>query len=220
MTATLEFLGSLKKGEHVWIQIMIQAHKKLKLADGVLFARPDWKADARKVIKEVMKSATVKPEGQEEGNGYINLSPGETDKVKAIERSLAKFPFETMIRGIYLSEKESFNPNNIPALIGTFRQYNSNELNGFRLGWITDFDYPWQDFRRMRRNTAERQMLDAYKKRSFFQYPYKNLHIKKPFILTTEEIATIFHFPGGVAKTPTVDRILSKKAEPPANLPM
>jgi hypothetical protein len=38
--------------------------------------------------------------------------------------------------------------------------------------------------------------------------------------MTTEELATIYHFPGDVSKTPTLSRITAKKAEPPANLPI
>ena len=42
----------------------------------------------------------------------------------------------------------------------------------------------------------------------------------KPIVMTTEELATIFHFPGQVATTPTISRSSSKKAEPPPNLPI
>jgi hypothetical protein len=38
--------------------------------------------------------------------------------------------------------------------------------------------------------------------------------------LGTEELATLFHFPGTVAKTSALGRIEAQKAEPPANLPI
>ena len=64
------------------------------------------------------------------------------------------------------------------------------------------------------------EMLEAYKRRSFFNTPFKNFH-NNPFILTTEEVATLFHFPSAmVAATPTLARLPSKKAEAPANLPI
>lgn len=39
------------------------------------------------------------------------------------------------------------------------------------------------------------------------------------FVLNTEEIATLWHFPGQVLKTPTLERVESKEASPPPNLP-
>jgi hypothetical protein len=38
-------------------------------------------------------------------------------------------------------------------------------------------------------------------------------------MLTSEELATIYHIPGTVAKTPTLHRIQSSTAISPANLP-
>ena len=42
----------------------------------------------------------------------------------------------------------------------------------------------------------------------------------KPFVLSTEEIATIWHMPTILVQTPNVDWVLSKKLEPPNNLPL
>jgi len=214
--AVLEYLGSIREGQQVWIQILIQAHKKESLKDGRLFSRPDWKDDARKEIKKIRDDSTVKVDDRP---SFPHPTKGQTDKIGAIERSLQKWPFETMMRGFYIWEDGKFDSGNITGLIGSTRQYSSNDLNGFKLGWFTDFDYPWQDFRRIRRNAAERKMLKAYKLRSYFQPPFKNHH-GKPFILTTEELATIFHFPGEVVQTPTLPRIPSKRAVPPSNLPI
>ena len=62
-------------------------------------------------------------------------------------------------------------------------------------------------------------MIDAFRRRSFFYAPYRNWQ-SKPYILTTEELATLYHFPGKIVTTPTLERIPSKKVEPPANLPI
>jgi hypothetical protein len=59
-------------------------------------------------------------------------------------------------------------------------------------------------------------MLDSYKRRSYFFYPYKFT----PLILTNEELATLYHFPGEVASTPGLPRIPSKRAQAPTNLPV
>ncbi len=40
-----------------------------------------------------------------------------------------------------------------------------------------------------------------------------------PFVLSAEEIATIWHLPNLLVKTPNLDWVISKKLEPPINLP-
>jgi hypothetical protein len=89
-------------------------------------------------------------------------------------------------------------------------------LNGFKPGYYTAFDYPWEDFREIRLNRRKWRMFDAYRRRQYFYPPYKRPH----FVLSAEEVATIYHFPGMVAATPTLPHIESKKGEPPVNLPI
>jgi hypothetical protein len=56
----------------------------------------------------------------------------------------------------------------------------------------------------------------AYKRRSYF---YRRI-ARKPLVMSVEELATIYHFPGSVAATPSLERIPSKKTAAPANLPV
>ncbi len=223
MTSVLEYLGSMRKGEQVWIQILIQAHRKMNLKnDAVLFPKDDWKEKVRHEIEKIREESIAKRKkvGEVEFPGMPNPTKGQQNTIAALERSVSKFPFETAIRGCYIAKKEAFNPISITGLIGTFRQYSSNDdVNGFKLGWFTDFDYPWQDFRRIRRTRDEHEMLEAFKLRSFFQPPFKNFH-QTPIILNTEELATIFHFPGSAVSTPSFARLASKRVEAPPNLPI
>lgn len=220
MSAVLEYLGSLAPGEQAWIQIMIKANKKEGLQEGRLFSKGDWTDGVKKEIETIRKGAEAKKEKDGTVTPGRPLTKGEQDTLSALERSLSKPAFDCAIRGVYIAKNEAFNPENIPGLIGTFRQYSSNTLNGFKLGKFTDFNYPWEDFMRMRRSKLERQYIEAYKMRSFFQEPYRHFR-QNPIVLTTEELATIFHPTSGIAvQTPTFQRISSKKAEPPANLPV
>jgi len=220
MTSVLEYLGSLRKGEQTWIQIIIQAHRKINFNnDAVLFKKGDWKEEVRHEIEKIRKESVIEKPGSEYP-GMPNPTKGQQNTIAALERSVSKWPFEVAIRGLYIAQKEAFNPISITGLIGTFRQYSSNDdVNGFKLGWFTDFDYPWQDFRRIRRTQDEKEMLEAFKMRSFFQPPFKNFQ-QTPIIMNTEELATIYHFPGSVAATPTFERIPSKRSQAPANLPI
>jgi hypothetical protein len=51
---------------------------------------------------------------------------------------------------------------------------------------------------------------------SLFFLAYKH---QPTFVLNVEELATLWHFPGQMLKVPTLERIESKEASPPTNLP-
>ena len=207
ITSVLEYLGSLKEGEQAWVQIVVRAHKKEKRG-GIFSSASDWREPAQQEIKDIQ--AKIKAEMR-------NVpTEGEREKISGIERSMGKFPFDTGIRVVYVAPRDVFSQSSINGLRGIFRPFNSNNLNGFKLDNSTNFDYPWQDLNGVRMNRKKRKMLDAYKRRMFFYAP----HRFKPFILTNEELATMYHFPGQVAAVPGLTRIPSKKAQPPQNLPM
>lgn len=216
MTSTLEFLGSMKAGEQIWIQILLQAHRKKTLESDLTQPKKDWKDAGKKEIKKLIEDISG---GDDEDGPRRAPTMGEKETISALERSLSKIPFEVGIRGFYIARKESFDPVAIPGLIGSFRQYNSETLNGFKPSKTTSVDYPWQDFGGHHVTDMKKKLLAAYKLRSFFQIPFRNL-MAKPFILTTEELATLFHLPGKVAGTPTLTKIPSRKSEAPSNLPI
>ena len=148
MTSTLEYMGSLKQGEQVWLQILIQAHRKETVKDdATLFPRGFWKDAAMEEKKKLIakyREANKPIDDPDIKQPPIPLTKGEQDVIAAIERSMHKTPFEVTIRGFYIAPKEIFNNHlGISGLIGSLRQYNSDELNGFRLGRFTDYDYPW-----------------------------------------------------------------------------
>jgi hypothetical protein len=224
ITPMIEFLGSLKPQEQAWIQILIQAHKEEKALEGRIFKKKEnWKNEAKKEIKKIIKESIFTPEDKEVAAqrpmDYGKISPAEKDTILAIERSLSKKAFDTMIRVLYIAPKDIFSPGGAGGLLGAFGHFSSQTLNGFKKKWGPTYDYSWQDFKKRKSTKNKGLLLKAYKQRAFFNHPFKNFH-GKPFILTTEELATIYHFPGEVSKTPTFERILSRKSEAPANLPI
>ena len=220
IASLIEYMGGIKKGEQIWIQILIRAHRKEGLKDVRFFKKEDWMEGAEEEIKKIMKDAVSDEEKETQKPSMMLLDEEQRNLITAMRRNLGKFAFDTMIRGFYLAEKSVFDGANITGLIGSVRQFSSNTRNGFKLGKFSAFEYPWEDFRNIRRRTIERRMLDAYKRRSYFYPPHQYYLGQMPFILTTEELATIFHFPGQVVSTPTFSRIVSKKGKPPGNLPV
>jgi hypothetical protein len=130
---------------------------------------------------------------------------------------LSKLGFDCGIRAIYLGPKDKMNRFNIPGTIGVLRQYNSADMNGFKTRRRSSFLYPfWQDPYGWRTARLKAVFFDAYRRRSYFYPPY----VRTPFVLSAEELATIYHFPGRVAATPTFSKIESKRGEPPVSLPV
>lgn len=217
MTPLIEFLGSIGHGHQVWIQILIRAHKAEDV-DLVTGKSVDlrWAKGAEKAIEEVLKRSKPKktPDGKEEPGRQP--TEGEKEIVGAIERSISKAGFDVGIRALYIAPKDIFSSANNAGIVGGFRNYNSNNLNGFKGARVPGAKYPWQDRSKKKTNMGLQLMLDAYKQRGYFYNEYKRPY----FVLNTEELATIYHFPGGVSSTPTFQRIGSKKAEAPSNLPV
>ncbi|MFC1731927.1 hypothetical protein ACFL6I_16535 [candidate division KSB1 bacterium] len=221
MAGFFEYLGQIGPDEQIWFQIMIRVNKdKLredrKYKGGTLFTKTtSWQEEAIEEIEKIREEATPERPGAE-FPGFPNPTPGQTDRIKALERSISKAGFDVGMRGIYIAKSDKFNATNIVALTASLKQLNSGDLNGIRpIRWFIDFSYPWQDFRGKKKEACRRDIIDAYRRRSFFHAPYKS----PPFVFNTEELATIFHFPGSVVQTPTLGRVQSAKGEAPSNLP-
>ena len=136
----------------------------------------------------------------------------------------------------YYAKKEAFNGMRCPAEISSaLRQFSAPKTSPFNslgiTGFTNGFDFPWQDWNNMRAYKNQKKMFELYVKRAYYYPPAtsseKFLYFfelkkdgKKPFTLNTEELATIFHFPGRVSATGSFERIVAQKAEPPANLPI
>ena len=210
ITPVIEFLGSMRPGEHLWIQIMVRVATKRYLKPGNWFKKGDWKDEGKDVIKRLKEEYG----GTEEKPKQMTEIQRQT--LSALEKSMLKPGFDTGIRTMYLAKKESFDAFRIGAMLGAFKQYNSGFLNGFKPTNTTGFDYPWQDPTGRRARALKQEMFDAYIRRSYFYEPYK----MDPFVLNSEELATIFHLPGAVSETPQLKRIESTKSEPPTNLPL
>jgi hypothetical protein len=220
----LEYLGSVGPNQQVWIQIIMRAHKDDAKKPGQFFKTTDATKDAANELinKLMIRDPKTKISGtfdeKTEMTKMPKLTKGEEQVIEAIERKISKQMFDCGIRAVYLAEKDFFNPANIGGIIGSFKQFSSEHLNGFKPGsaWYPTIEFPWQDIMDIRKNKFLKKMLQAYKRRSYFYHPFKG----KIMVLNVEELATIFHFPGAVAGAPTFDRVPSRKSQAPANIPV
>ncbi len=218
----LELMGALKQGEQLWFQVLVRAHNAGKPGaksfpkEGHWFERNGVKDITKEQIAKIIKDASKKTEGEKEGT-ILNLTKGQGDVISAIEHKMSQIQFECGMRMVYLAKKDAFDPGIIVGMMSVVKQYNSQDMNGFKpqnaVGVAIDFiDDPFG------KKTLEmkKTMYNAYRLRSYFNKPYERV----PFILSAEELATIYHFPNRATSTPSFARIDSKQAEPPQNLPI
>jgi hypothetical protein len=215
MMSVLEFLGSLGPGEHMWIQILMTANFEKNFKTGSLSLSPDWKDDARAEIDKILEAAQKRVGA--DSKSMMHLTDVEKDTVNAIQRSLGKFAFETGIRAVYIAEKDKFMPGErLPGVLSAWTTFTDINRNAIGFKWRTDFDWNWwQDPSGAIREGMKKTELKYYKLRKYYSHVLSD----QMKVMTTEELATIFHVPGKVALTPSLSRIPSKRGEPPANLP-
>lgn len=210
MVGIIEAMGSVGPNEQIWIQVLATATKDRKKVSW--FKKEGWKEEGKKIVATAME----KKGGSEEFPGMVILSPGQREQLEVIERNLAKVGFDVGIRFMYLSKKKFFDKGHQAAIASSFKYFNSNNLNGFKPTRTTEFDFPWEDPGGYRLRKKKREMFKAYALRSYFYWPI----IRPPIVLSAEELATLYHFPSTTFGTPSVSRIPSRSAEPPADLPV
>lgn len=223
----LEFLGSVGANQQVWIQFIVRAHKDEQKKPGHIFKKHDsWKDGAEAEIDKIMqRDPKTKVAGKKDKEtGRITpptLSDAEKQKVEALSRSITKLPFDVGIRILYICKKEAFSkPFGLGGIMSFMKAFSTENLNGFKPNgdhWHPYLDAPWKDFNDIRNHRFAAEGILAYKMRSYFYTPFNG---NSPMVLNTEELATLYHFPGSVALTPSLERVASKKGGAPSNLPI
>jgi len=230
ITPMIEVLASAKPYERVFVQIVARSFRPDSFQNGqmTIGEGPDWTKGAEKKINEIMNRDPKKKTplgmkgdqgGDDDDRGQMAmLTMGENDTIAAIERNIGKYAYETAIRWIYVTKKGKFNGDFINPMIRSFSQYDIIGRNGIGVRWRTDFDYKniIPGGKKKELKSLKTQELIEYRRRLY--YPKSGGDGYK--IFTAEELATIFHLPGKVALTPTLDRVPSTRGEPPANLPI
>lgn len=196
--------GALAKlestGEEVWIQILCRP-----IAD-------EWHKASYSWIKSIQKGSIIgsgsglmwfagllealwRPPEPGKGGGEKELSDRDKTRIAEAEKKATKLGYQVKIRLVYLGESTVNARLRMQAIVGTFKQFNSTNLNGFKMSGAS----------------FKKEDLNGYRNRTFGN---------DGFILNIEELASVFHLPHTNVETPNVVWASSKNAEPPAKLPI
>ena len=201
--AILNALSSIKEDEGATVQILFRPAQK------------NWSEAGKQYIENMQKGKKTKTVGAGIGDFAMDLirapwevpsehekSEQETvtnikqDEITAITNKM-RFPaFETLIRIVASSENKPRSEAIVGSIISAFSQFNSPELNGFKVNTFKD----------------SKKLVVDYTLRFF---PLRN----HSTILNSVELASIFHLPDQNAiPNSQVERQLTKQVDGPARL--
>jgi len=155
-----------------------------------------------------------------------SLRPDERDVIESVAGKISKSGFRTNIRFLFIDKKDSFSSANIAAVTGAFNQFNTQDLNAFKLTNKTGVSNSFlmrifPDWKKKKAFVKKRKIYDACRRRQLFLNPYE-FDIRNLSLLNIEELATIYHYPITTAtfEAPTIRRVTAKTGGAPAGLPI
>lgn len=140
---------------------------------------------------------TIPEEGYSGGGGSarVDLTSGQELELKSIESKLSKMGFEVNIRFIAHAASQDRVRGHLRALGASMSQFSTAHLNGFAT------------------------TISENKAQVFKDFQERTFRSDDAFVLNIEELASVYHLPSSKVETPNIEWVLSKKAEPPQNLP-
>ncbi|MBI3306156.1 hypothetical protein HYZ82_03475, partial [Candidatus Nomurabacteria bacterium] len=247
ISPVIEFFGSLQKGEQAWMQIVVTPSKKTWHTHGTWFGSHNFTDESIEEMERLLQPFTryhERPVGAP-GAGTFSLELRQPEFLKnvvnAMSAKTAKICFDAGVRVMYVAKKEVFNMSNRRNMRLIFRQYAKPDSNQLERQNSTQADAFGGVFTISKKTVMilANRMLTEFRERSFFHsalrhhlfstasipWPFSDMFhpvffYQDTFVLNVEELATMWHFPGQILKVPTLERIESKEASPPTNLPI
>ena len=232
LAGLLEGMATIGPGEQFWLQIMAKPvrdeipwiKKGRELADKI--ARRPEKQRRKPLIEEAVeilvtgKPPGAPPEEKEVIPPEMKLTPGEREILTSIEVKISKFGYDCNIRYIYLGKRDVFLKPRGRFVFGFFKDVSTENLGGLKI-WkdtmtkVKSVPFWFLDKRRL--YLRQRKLFRNYVSRVTPLFPRAG----GTYVLNTEELATLYHFPGRiVAPAPAVPRVEAKKGEAPPGLPV
>lgn len=213
----IEFLGSVGSNQYFWLQLIFRTHQgeKYEHHHGAGYT---WRDQAKEEIAKIRSDiVTVTDTGEQK---FPNPTKGQQEKIAAIERNTSKLAFDVGGRAVYIAAPGHFDAAMISGMINLFKPFNAEGWNGIKATHfgIEFSDYPWEIGNEKRKDVFRHHVVEAFRRRQFYHEPFD--FKEDSMVMSTEELATIFHIPSSSVQTPGLRRIQSATGEAPGNLPL
>jgi hypothetical protein len=231
MSELMELCSSLRKGEHLWYQIILVPTGFDWMDDGddeinkILGQEPktsllnkliDFIVNTISDLSEMIFSIWGDVEEKKDEfrkKSMMELTPKEKKRIEAIQEKSSKLAFLCKIRVVYMAKKEVMNKAKVAnGFVGYIKQFAALDLNNLKPDLkrtATKVSY----FNKGPRLIARKNNITTY-------YMDRNDWAgRTPFLLNVEELATLWHFPvEATSNAPLVQKTPAKRYKPPANL--
>jgi len=229
----LEVMNKIGPGEQIWFQIivypadndwMIKGNEAIAKMTGQKVASNSNLADSliNLPITVIDDIATVlfgnpifnppKKEEKAERFNMMALTPQQKREVEAIMDKIDKICFNCKARYVYYGKKEVFKKGlAVSGMMGAIKHFSSTGLNALKPGG---------------NKTIAKLLLKDMRLAMLQNDILKNYRARNPdttkgrYILSTTELATLWHFPFYMVKAPLVKKTEFTRAAPPAGLPL
>jgi hypothetical protein len=198
VTATLAKLE--EPGEEMWIQVLTRPvsdlwHRKATRYSMRVKSGMGGGSSGGSMGYYTLRAIEALWKPPEENGKPPEISERDKGRIAEVEKKSTKLGYQVKIRICYLGSSEQTAKLRMQAIIGTFKQFNSTNLNGFQI----------------KNPTFSVDGVAQYRARFF---------IDRGYILNIEELASVYHLPHTNVETPNIVWATSKTAEPPATLPI
>lgn len=216
LEAITNAISGLDADEGAAIQILLRPISSKKVAAGKKIVQDIQKGPKEKdsfignFARGLINPKTLEEKSQKQPEPY-RMTPEEEDLTQKIDAKATKFPFECRFR-VIVSAKDNHRSKMIYEQIkGAFAQFSDPSRNGFK-------------FKRAEGKKSLERVITDYIFR-FFDQPLIGFERFWPqkrgyrLVLSSEEIATVFHLPSALVKTPGIKWLPAKKSAVPVNIP-
>jgi hypothetical protein len=128
------------------------------------------------------------------------VTTADQEKAKLLEIKASKVGFKTNIRIITSAATKERAEQLLTHLETSFAQFSSVESNSF--------------------DTYETRFRpQQFLKKLVYNFSFRDFNLKRSFVLNTEELASVYHFPIATTETPKMKWLKAKTASPPVEIP-